>query len=379
MAHGTQYDVAIVGGGLAGLTLSIQLARKGYSVIIFEKEKYPFHRVCGEYISLESLDFIKRIGINPEEMGASMITQLQVSSVNGKLLKQSLPLGGFGISRYKLDHTLAQIAKKEGVIVEENVKVNDIVFEGSGSLISASQQYYHARVVCASYGKRSNMDIRWKRSFAMAKKSKLNNYVGVKYHIRTNFPVDTIALHNFKNGYCGVVKVEEDRYCLCYLTNASNLQQYKGNIKEMEKNIVAENPHLGKIFKTAEFLFEEPVTISQISFDKKTLVEDHVLMVGDAAGMIAPLCGNGMSMAMHGSKIAAKEIDSFLQKRITRENMELWYSKEWKREFENRLRMGRRIQRLFGSKWLTNLLISLGKSFPFIVRYLIKKTHGTSF
>ncbi|HZG25248.1 MAG TPA: FAD-dependent oxidoreductase, partial [Chitinophagaceae bacterium] len=46
------YDVAIVGGGLAGLSLSIQMAKQGYSTILFEKEQYPFHRVCGEYISL---------------------------------------------------------------------------------------------------------------------------------------------------------------------------------------------------------------------------------------------------------------------------------------------------------------------------------------
>ena len=46
------YDLAIIGGGLAGLTLAIQVRRMGHSVILFEKEKYPFHRVCGEYISL---------------------------------------------------------------------------------------------------------------------------------------------------------------------------------------------------------------------------------------------------------------------------------------------------------------------------------------
>ena len=55
------YDLAIVGGGLAGLSLSIQMAKAGYRVILFEKEQYPFHRVCGEYISLESWDFCKAL------------------------------------------------------------------------------------------------------------------------------------------------------------------------------------------------------------------------------------------------------------------------------------------------------------------------------
>ncbi|MDQ6757933.1 MAG: FAD-binding protein, partial [Bacteroidota bacterium] len=78
------YDAAIVGGGLAGLTLSIQLAKAGYNVILFEKEKYPFHKVCGEYISLESWDFIKRLGLNLDEMNLPIIKKLIVSSPNGK-------------------------------------------------------------------------------------------------------------------------------------------------------------------------------------------------------------------------------------------------------------------------------------------------------
>jgi flavin-dependent dehydrogenase len=58
-----KYDVAIIGGGLGGLSLAIQLARKNFSVILFEKEKYPFHKVCGEYISMESWGFLEDLGL----------------------------------------------------------------------------------------------------------------------------------------------------------------------------------------------------------------------------------------------------------------------------------------------------------------------------
>ena len=71
----------------------------------------------------------------------------------------------------------------------------------------------------------------------------------------------------------------------------------------MEENVLYKNPCFKKIFSETEFLFNEPVTISQISFDKKTQTENHVLMLGDAAGMITPLCGNGMSMAMHSASL----------------------------------------------------------------------------
>lgn len=374
-----EYDVAMVGGGLAGLALSIQLAKQGHKVILLEKEQYPFHKVCGEYISLESWDFLVRLGLDLKAMNLPIISRLQVSSTKGKLLEQKLPLGGFGISRFLLDHRLVQIARSVGVIVMENTKVNDITFDQSGFSIDTSQKNYTTKFVCGSFGKRSNIDIKWKRRFSIAGKNKLNNYIGVKYHIKTTFPVDTIALHNFDNGYCGIVKIEEDRYCLCYLTTANNLQKSKGSIPEMEKTILARNPHLKKIFTESEFLYKAPLTISQISFDKKTQVENHVLLIGDAAGMITPLCGNGMSMALHASKIAASQINLCLSGRISRAEMEGQYSREWNQQFSMRLKMGRRIQGLFGNRWLTDSFISLVRPFPKIINYLVRRTHGKPF
>ena len=199
MTDNTVYDAAIIGGGLAGLALSIQLARQGHSVILYEKEQYPFHKVCGEYISLESWDFLLELGVDLDAFNVPIITQLQVSSPDGKLLEHHLPLGGFGISRYLLDNTLAQLARKAGVVLKENTKVNDVLFADNEFFIDTSQQNFRAKLVCGSYGKRSNIDIKWKRPFSTALKNKLNNYVGVKYHIRGGFAANTIALHNFKN------------------------------------------------------------------------------------------------------------------------------------------------------------------------------------
>jgi len=87
---------------LAGLALSIQLSQLGYKVVLLEKEQYPFHKVCGEYISMESWDFLLGLGLALETMDISHIKRLQVSAVNGKLLEHDLSPGGFGISRYIL-------------------------------------------------------------------------------------------------------------------------------------------------------------------------------------------------------------------------------------------------------------------------------------
>lgn len=379
MTNDKIYDIAVVGGGLAGLSLSIQLAKAGYDVILFEKEKYPFHKVCGEYISLESWNFIKSIGLNLEEINLPIIKKLIVSSPNGKYIKQELPLGGFGISRYTLDNELATIAKKAGVRVYEETKVNDIHFKDDLFTITTSGFGIQSKVAAGTFGKRSNIDIKWSRDFIKKKYSNLNNYIGIKYQVKTELPADTIALHNFKDGYCGISKIEEDKYCLCYLTSAKNLKENNNSIVEMEKNILLKNPFLKQLFSSVEILPGFPVTISQISFDKKAQVENKVLMIGDAAGMITPLCGNGMSMALHGSKIAFESIHNFLQKKISRQQMEEQYATNWKRQFAGRLYIGRRIQQLFGKKFITNFFISSVKPFPFIIRKFIRSTHGNPF
>jgi len=374
-----QYDIGIIGGGLAGLALSIQLARAGHAVVLFEKEEYPFHRVCGEYISNESKDFLTGLGLDLPGLGVSDISTLHLSDKNGKLLQQELPLGGFGISRYILDAQLAKLAKEAGVNLFENSKVNDVVFTGKDFDIDTGKEHYSVKVAVSSFGKRSNLDIKWKRSFSSASKNKLNNFIGVKYHIQGYFHEHIISLHLFNNGYCGLVKVEGDKYNLCYLTTADNLQQCGNDIEKMETTILSRNPHLREIFQHGRKCNESPVTISQISFDKKEQVENHILMVGDAAGMITPLCGNGMSMALHGSKLAATEIRQFLSGAISREVMERNYRHAWDEQFAARLRMGRRIQSLFGNQRLLSALMNIGRRLPFIISYLVKKTHGKPF
>jgi menaquinone-9 beta-reductase len=373
------YDVVIIGGGLAGLALSIQLAGKNFKVAVIEKETFPFHRVCGEYISFESWNFLESIGYPLSDMDLPVIKQLLVSAPNGNTITHALPLGGFGISRYKIDAELAAIARNNGVQVIENEKVNDTLFNDDFFTVQGATRTLRARCVAGSFGKRSNLDVKWKRPFALQRPGKLNNFLGVKYHISTEAAADQIALHNFADGYCGMSQVENNVYCLCYLTTAGNLKKSGNSIAAMEKNILYKNPLLKNIFSHAIFIRPEPVTIAQIAFTQKKQVEQHVLMIGDAAGMITPLCGNGMSMALHGSKIAASFITAFLQHHITRQQMEDGYSAQWKTAFEKRLQIGRFIQRLFGKPLVTNLFIAVLKPFPKIVAYLIRQTHGEPF
>lgn len=379
-----QYDVAIIGGGLAGLSCAIQLAKAGHSVVVFEKERYPFHKVCGEYVSLESWNFLQQSGLSLTAMNLPVIHTLLLTAPNGKSFTTRLPQGGFGISRFLLDSQLAAVAKQAGVVVAEETKVAQVAFDDEQFNVQftsrhSEQKNITARLCCAAHGKRSNLDVKWKREFLNHQDKRLNNYVGIKYHVQTSWEPGIIGLHNFKNGYCGISKIEDHKYCLCYMTKAENLRECDNDIEELEKKVLMQNPHLKTIFSQSEVIDTFPLTISQINFHKKSQVESHVLMLGDAAGMITPLCGNGMSIALHTGKIAAQLISQFLHNKISRLQLEGQYERQWKLQFARRLQTGRVLQMFFGSQWLSNSFVGLFKMFPFLAAPVVRTTHGKPF
>jgi menaquinone-9 beta-reductase len=374
-----QFDIVITGGGLAGLALSIQLARRNYRVCLCEKENYPFHRVCGEYISMESWSFLKSLGLDLDAMNLPQIRNLLVSAPDGRNLSATLPLGGFGISRYQLDHQLAILAREAGVDLREGCKVHDIKFQENHFITYTSDGELISRFAAGSFGKRSNLDIKWGRKFILQKKGALQNYVGIKYHAKSSHPIDRISLHNFQGGYLGISAIEKGLTNCCYLTTANNLKMNSGDIQRMEENVLMQNPYIRNFFGEADFIHSEPVSISQISFKRKTLIENHVWLLGDAAGMITPLCGNGMSMALHSSKMAAFWIHEFLSGKMDRSAAEYQYAKEWENRFSTRLKTGRILQSFFGNSQLSNLALWSLKPFPGMVRRLVQLTHGSPF
>ncbi len=368
--------ICVVGGGLAGLVASIHLQRAGIHCHVIEKRTYPFHRVCGEYISNEVLPYLKSLGIDLAELRPSRISQFQLTSVNGNTATLPLDLGGFGVSRYQLDYFLFQKATCLGVEFSLNTECEKITFHDDNFTVQTNKGERSVDLVIGSFGKRSKLDVHLNRSFIQ----KRSPYLGVKYHIRlNNYPANQIALHNFQNGYCGISCVEDEIVNLCYLTHRKNVKTH-GNIRAMEEAVLFQNPYLREIFGTAKFLFDKPETINEISFETKSPVVQHILMAGDAAGMITPLCGNGMAMAIHSAKILSEHILQYCRVGgSSRNQLEKDYSNSWGKLFAKRLWTGRQIQRLFGDVWTSNLAVNLALHAPRIANSLIKRTHGEPF
>lgn len=368
-------EIVIIGGGLAGLTSAIALAGAGLPVTLIEKKSYPLHRVCGEYVSNEVLPYLRSIGADPAPLQPAAISRFKLTSPKGVELDSPLDLGGFGISRYTLDNFFYKVALARGAQVRLHTTVQDVRFEGDRFKVKLSDGgELEAAVVLGAFGKRSSLDRQLRRSF-FAKRSP---YIGVKYHLRLDMRTDLIALHNFKDGYAGISAIEDDRYCFCYLTTRENLRQH-GSIPAMEQAVLHKNPHLRRIFQEAEFLYDQPEVINEISFATKTCVENHMLMCGDAAGMITPLCGNGMAMAIHAGKLAVEQVLRYYGNGRDRQALEAGYTRAWQGQFERRLQVGRTVQRLFGSPLLSEAAVGALRHMPQAVRLIMRQTHGQPF
>jgi len=362
--------VIVIGGGLAGLTTVLHLSKQGVAVCLIEKKHYPRHKVCGEYVSNEVLPYLNSLQIDPFQYGAKKIDSFQITDKEGNDIETKLPLGGFGISRYTLDNLLYEAIKDSVNVVFDTVV--DVTSDHKISIVQTQNKAtFQAPIIVGAFGKRSNLDMFFKRKFIQKK----SPWLAVKNHYEYDFPENTVALHNFQGGYCGLSNTETNVVNACYLATFKSFKKW-GNVEDFQNNVLSKNPHLNDFYKHATPILNKPLTISQISFDRKKPVEHHIFMLGDSAGLIHPLCGNGMAMAIISAKLFSELYIALKNSAVDRSQLEKQYTKVWQQAFASRLKTGRYIQKALMHPFASKIGFSIGKVFPGAISMLIAKTHG---
>lgn len=368
-----QADIIIVGGGLAGLTAAIHLSRQGLKILLIEKNKFPHHKVCGEYLSNEVLPYLTEIGVNLYDLKPAKISKLEFSTLEGNLIETELDLGGIGISRFALDNFLYQKAIENGCQVIQAVVENINYKKNSFSVILNDKTEFSTDFVLGAFGKRSLLDKTLQRDFHQ----KPSEWLAVKAHYKNEqFPEDVVALHNFEGGYCGLSKTETGTVNACYLATYKSFKKYRGT-DDFRENVLMENEYLKEFFSNSEMIFEKEISIAQVNFHSKSRIENHILMLGDAAGLIHPLCGNGMAMAIHSAKIASEILlDYFDGKETQRRAVEELYKSEWSQNFSGRMLAGRLLQKILMNNSAASFSQQIISLFPGLMPTIVKQTHG---
>ena len=371
------YDVLVVGGGLAGCSAAIQLAEAGKRVVLLEKQRYPAHKLCGEFLSVEVQAMFERLGVREgvRRAGARSIDRVCITTTAGAVFESALPGTALGLSRYALDRLLFERAQAAGAETRDGVTVRAV--EGSldeGFFVTTTAGIFEARLVLGAYGKRGLLDRKLDRPFLKAR----SPFVAFKAHYAGVELPGVIELHAFPGGYCGLSHVEHGLVNACWISHGAALKAAGGTPEAMIAQSLGQNPALARRFEAMERVSERFIAVSQITFVPKGAFAGDVCMIGDTAGMIAPMCGDGMAMALRSAELITPLASAFLDDHMTAGLFRAQHERAWRREFGLRMRLGRWMHHAYCRPAVARLSVGAVRRMPGLGRWLIRKTRGTA-
>ena len=369
------YDAIVIGGGLGGSASALRLARRGHRVLLVEKRELPAPKLCGEFLSPEVQASFDDMGVlhDVREAGAHPIERAFVTTRDGASFRSRLPGTALGLSRYALDQLLVEAAREAGAEVRDGTTVRGVAGSLAGGFrVQTRSDELAARLVVGAYGRRGLLDRKLGRGFLRQSAPR----VAFKAHYEGRGVDDRVELHSFEGGYCGLSHVEEDRVNVCWIARQDALKAAGGTPEAMIRERLMQNPVLAERLGAMKRVSERFEAVSQVSFARKKLFENDVCMVGDAAAMIAPLCGDGMAMALQSAAHMAGPASAFLRATLPAASFRKQYETAWRSDFKRRLRIGRVAHRLLSVPALAWIGVRACQYVPGLARRLIRATRG---
>jgi menaquinone-9 beta-reductase len=373
------FDTAIVGGGPAGCSAAITLAQRGARVVLFEAKTYPHNKLCGEFLSPECAGLLDELGLTSalRTLQPVPIEIFRLTAPDGTEWQTRLPGIALGLTRKALDAALAERALTLGVEVRSGTTVTAIRGSLSQSFeLETRSNQVRARTVIAAHGKRGPLDRALHRRFLEHPQP----FVALKAHFHGPPLPKRIELHAFPGGYCGMSEVETGATNVCFLAHESVFRGAAENpperLAEFLKWMPAQNARLQAWLSQATQIDEHWLSIGQVPFAGKRPVEGDILMAGDAAGLIAPLAGDGIAIALQSGKLAAACSSKFLEGRLAADELRRHYAAEWQRAFTARFRLSRILQTIMLRPSLLEPALRLIQAIPAVGNYLVTHTRS---
>jgi len=368
---GSEYDLIVIGAGPAGSACAITAARAGAKVLLLEKDRFPRHRVCGEFVSSESLGLLTSLLADSPKTGMlgpmpgkgrelATLTGPQIDSarifLDGKVARLPVLPPARSIPRFDLDAALFESARRSGVDAREDVVVRRVE-RNTGFTVHTDAESFSAKAVVNSTGRWSQLT-----QYDPAGQEK---WIGLKAHFREAQAPTSVDLYYFPGGYCGVLAVSKEVVNVCAMVRADAARSLG--------EVVAAHPALWRRYQDWTPLFPT-VTTSPLYFRAPVTCDQGVMLAGDAAGFIDPFAGDGISLALQSGTLAAQSLAGFLQGQVALDQAQKQYAETYFKRLAPAFRNSARLRKLLATPvWVRSMLLGVLGTCP-VARMIVRGT-----
>ncbi len=356
----TEYDVIIIGGGPAGAVSAIYLSRWGLRTAVIERKAYPRETLCGEFLSLEVIELIRTLGLEKKFLALKPNKITSFKFVDGKReFSSHLSFDAFSLKRSVFDEFLLKEASNSGAHLFQPAEAKEVTNEGKGFTVRTSSRgeivELSSKFVIGAYGKHNQLDRKLERKSA----DKNTGYYGIKFHIckneLSNIDESCIYIFRGKDIYAGINCVSEEEVTVCFLGRKNST---KASPSDQLTDLFEENSRLSAIFNNhiPDLKDYEVYGAGNIYFGRKPLIQNGIIMIGDAARIIAPLAGDGIGMAVQSAKTAAHIIKKAIENHMSFTAIERAYKSDWNKQFLIRTAAAGLVQNIILKKSLLNYI-----------------------
>ncbi|WP_213617481.1 FAD-dependent oxidoreductase [Paenibacillus sp. J22TS3] len=370
-----QIDVLVIGAGIAGSSCALQLARCGHRTVLLDRQAFPRHKTCGEFMSPETKEMLKFLGVDllVEQIAPSTIDKAVIIMPHGGVIEAPLPGQAIGISRFTLDRLLHEQACISGAEIAAKATITGVKRLPNGYYeVEARHEgqlvRYEAKAVIGAYGARKP------RGLASSGEGQDETvYVGVKSHYQGISIPSQVELYFCEGGYVGLSPIEDGLVNVAALLPLDMVQRAGKSVLDILSGASRENTRFGARLSEGTPVPGTQVSIAPIRLSEVPEPWSQFPHIGDAMLVIPPLCGDGMSIALRSSLLCSQWTDKYLRGEVSFNEWEQGYMAEAAQEFTQLLSRARWIQKIAFAK--TNRLYpGLARVLPWLATYLVKAT-----
>lgn len=371
-------DVVVLGGGISGSCIAKVLADKQWETALIDRRNFPRHKVCGEFLSPEAQSTLNVLGLTGplESLYPTQVERARLIFEQGREIELPIPGAARGLSRYRMDEALHTAAMQAGAQLHLSTTVTGVEQHGEGYLVRTKRgkdvSLFHARAVIAAWGTNSQVGMTGERPNPVG--SLHQAYLGVKTHYAGLRMDPVIEMYFFQGGYLGLCPVEDGRVNAAALLKRSEFVKTGKSVMSILEAAIQRNRRLAERLATAVPVPDSQAAIAPVYLQHKPSPWNGLPRIGDAAATIAPLCGDGMSMALRSAALCAPLADSYLRGSISLLEWEQQYKQAIQREFTGPLRWGSLLQWLVSKPVVHQLLPSATRWAPLLENGLFRAT-----